>query len=173
MPLECSICMRADRTAIDAAIVAGNESIRAMADRWSVSKTTLLRHREHIPSRLVAAHAAAEVVKADTLLDKVLGLEADARRIGAAAERGDDLRTALASVRELVRIVELLGKVSGELASGPAVTVNIGIQTLIQQHGVSEEELRVLLEDRKRWAAMSKLERVAELSAVLEQERRE
>jgi len=42
-------------------------------------------------------------------------LKAEAKRIGKKAEAGGDLRTALAGIREMTRLVELMAKVSGEL----------------------------------------------------------
>jgi hypothetical protein len=64
------------------------------------------------------AKEAIEVTRGDDLLTKVDGLEEDAKRIAKAAERANDLRTALAGVRELTRIVELLAKLRGDLRDG-------------------------------------------------------
>src|SRR5262245_10337840 len=44
MPRPCTICTHSDRRAIDAALH-GGLSLRTIAVRWSVSKTSLLRHR--------------------------------------------------------------------------------------------------------------------------------
>jgi len=49
MPKRCTICAHADRRGIEDAL-AGEPSLRTIAGRWSVSKTSLLRHREkHLP----------------------------------------------------------------------------------------------------------------------------
>jgi predicted ArsR family transcriptional regulator len=112
----CVVCQRADRAEIDAALVAGTVSNRRVAARLKVSESSVRRHREnHIHRELVKAKEASDVTSADDLLGKVQGLEADARRIGQRAEKTGDLRTALQSIGQLVKIVELLAKVMGAL----------------------------------------------------------
>jgi hypothetical protein len=62
---------------------------------------------------LVKATEAAEVVRADVLLARVRGIEAEARRLGRKAEREGDLRAALLALREMARANELLGRLAG------------------------------------------------------------
>jgi len=45
MPQVCTICRHADRGRIEQALAA-QTPLRTIADRWAVSKTALLRHRE-------------------------------------------------------------------------------------------------------------------------------
>ena len=47
MPQTCSICTHADRRQINAAL-ASEQSLRTIADHFGVSKTALLRHKEHL-----------------------------------------------------------------------------------------------------------------------------
>jgi hypothetical protein len=62
------------------------------------------------------------------LLQKIHGMEAEARRLGAKAEQEGDLRAALLALRELGRAFELQGRLVGafqpETAPG-GITVNI------------------------------------------------
>jgi hypothetical protein len=58
-----------------------------------------------------------EVAHGDSLLAQLRDLTAEAQRLKATAERAGDYRAALAAVRELCRIVELMAKLSGELDS--------------------------------------------------------
>jgi hypothetical protein len=68
----CTICSHPERTEIDKALVAAEESLRTIADRWTVSKTTLIRHKaEHLPQRLVATKAAAETADGLEVLDEL------------------------------------------------------------------------------------------------------
>jgi hypothetical protein len=86
----------------------------------------MFRHQQaHLPAALVKATAAAEVVQADSLMDKVGQLEQEARRLGKKAEEAGDLRAALAAVRELVRIVELLAKLQGEIQDPQGTTIQV------------------------------------------------
>jgi len=123
VPQLCSVCTHPDRAAIDAALVAGG-SLRDIAGRHGVSKSAVDRHRDqHLPARLVKAREAEDVGQADTLLGQLQQLQTDARRIGRKAEDGGDLRTALAGIRELVRIVEITAKMVGELDERPVVNL--------------------------------------------------
>ena len=127
MPRTCTICGHSKRSAIEKAILAG-EALRAISGRLSVSRQSLARHRDdHLSAAVVKANGAAEVTRGDDLLAKVQDLEADAKRIRGRAEKAKDLRTAIAAIRELTRLVDLLGRLRGELQNTPAV---INIQVL-------------------------------------------
>ncbi|OGC01445.1 MAG: hypothetical protein A3G35_10965 [candidate division NC10 bacterium RIFCSPLOWO2_12_FULL_66_18] len=115
MGRRCTACASPHRADIDQALASG-QAIAGIARDFAVSEDALARHREaHLPGALVKASEAAEVARADTLLTKIQSLEAEAKRIGAKAEKEGDLRCALVAVRELTRIVELLAKLTGEL----------------------------------------------------------
>lgn len=138
MPRVCTVCTHADRPAIDQALVAG-ESFRNVSERFGTSATALFRHKaEHLPAALVQAQAAEQVARADDLLSQLLSLQADARRIGKKAEDAGDLRTALAGVRELVRIVELTAKLVGELDERPQVTLTTAPEWLLVRAALLE-----------------------------------
>jgi hypothetical protein len=114
MPRTCTICNHAQRNEIDRALLAG-EAFRNIAQRVSVSPTALFRHQQHIPTALAKANDAALVAHGDDLLAQLGELTAEAQRIKQKAEAAGDYRTALAAVRELCRIVELVAKLRGEL----------------------------------------------------------
>ena len=127
MPRTCTICAHKKRAAIEKAILAG-ESFRNIASRYGTTTGSLFRHKSgHLTQAVVKANGAAEAAHGDDLLAKVVQLEADARRIGAKAEKAKDLRAALMGVRELTRVIELLAKLRGELDSQPTV---INVQVL-------------------------------------------
>ena len=67
----------------------------------------------------------AYAVAVDSLMDKITQLEQEARRLGKKAEDAGDLRAAMAAVRELVRIVELLAKIKGDIKDPGGTTVNV------------------------------------------------
>lgn len=87
----------------------------------------LERHKaNHLPAALVQAQAAADVARADTLLDQVRDLRRRALAILQQAEQGHDLRAALLAIREARGNLELLAKLLGELKDqAPAVNVLI------------------------------------------------
>ena len=111
MPPVCTLCRHPDRAEIDAALVAPSEPLRIIAGRFGTSSATLLRHREHLPRALVVALEAAESTRADTLLEKVHRIEADARRLLEKAEATGDLRCAIAAAKTSLDVVEMLLKV--------------------------------------------------------------
>ena len=129
MPHTCTLCRHPERAVIEGELLAG-QPLRNIAEQSGTSPQSLLRHRDHVPQHLAKAHEAEQVAAADDLLAKVQGLEVDARRIAKAAEDSADLRTALAGIRELTRIVELVAKMRGEFQEGSTVNVTVAPEWL-------------------------------------------
>lgn len=129
MPQTCSICKHKDLEEINAALVAG-ETFRNIAEKCSVSITSLHRHKAHLPNGMVKAKEAQEVAKADTLLAQVGDLRDRAMGLLAKAERAGDLRTALQGVREAKGCLELLARLQGELQEQTTINILINPQWL-------------------------------------------
>jgi hypothetical protein len=123
-PIVCKVCRHAERLSIDEALLRG-ETLRTIAKRFELATSTLHDHsrKGHIPKALAKAADAAAVASGDALLAKVLDVEAEVRRLATKAERGGDVRGALVGLRELTRILELLGRLSGELKSRTEVNI--------------------------------------------------
>ncbi len=131
MPRICSVCTHPDRAAVDAALLA-QEPLRTIADRWSVSKTALIRHREdHLPTILVQAKVAGEVARADDLLAQVRDLQGRALRILSVAEGEGDLKTALQGIREARGCLELLAELTQQLDRRPQVNILLAPEWLV------------------------------------------
>jgi len=123
MPRACTICTHADLHTIDRALVAG-EALRSISDRFTVSKTALIRHKDaHLPATLTKAREAEEVVRAGELLSQVRELQGRTLSILTVSEETGDLRTALVAIREARGNLELLAKLLGELNDSPTVNV--------------------------------------------------
>jgi hypothetical protein len=146
MPRTCSICAHSARDEIEARLLEG-KPFRELAARFGTSSAALFRHRDaHIPERLMKARDSVEVSRATTLLEQLDGLMTKARQILEAAERAGDLKTALASVRELSRLIELVGKLTGELRAAQVNILNVE-----QLDPVTAERMaEVFLEERGR-----------------------
>jgi len=130
MPRVCTITAHPQRDAIDAALLAG-QSLRDIARQYRVGKDAIARYRnERMPVPLAVAKKSAEVARGVSVLEQIRVLATDAQRIGNRAEAEGDLRTALMGVRELVRIVELQAKLSGELDERPQVNLVIAPEWL-------------------------------------------
>lgn len=124
MTQVCHVCTHSEREAIDRALVEGVDSLRDIAGRYELSKDSVARHADnHLPGTLVKAKEAEDRTHAEDLLQRFDALLEDAKRIGEAAEAARNYRAALAGVREMVRINELLLEVRGELNRNPIVNV--------------------------------------------------
>jgi len=130
MPRSCPICDHEDLDEINAAL-ASNERIRTIAERWSVRKTALMRHRnEHLPYSAIEAKEAeakeAEAKEAETkeaeedalgddLLDQVRDLQDRALATLEEAEEAEELNAALRAIREVKSNLELMTDPLNEL----------------------------------------------------------
>lgn len=129
MPRKCSICEHPQAEEINTALLNG-VSLRNIAERYSVSTTSLHRHKDHIPAALMKAQEAREIAKADSMLAQVTELRDKALAILAKAEQAGDLRTALQGIKEARGCLELLAKLQGELAQEGTVNITISPQWL-------------------------------------------
>ena len=128
MPRSCPICDHEDLDEINAAL-ASNERIRTIAERWSVRKTALMRHRnEHLPFSAIEAkeaEEAKEAAPADDLLDQVRDLQERALATLEEAEEAEELNAALRAIREAKGNLELMTKPLNELDER-SVDENVG-----------------------------------------------
>ena len=126
MARTCTICSHQSKEDIDKLLVANSLSLREISGQFGVRKSALERHKaNHLPALLVKAQEAEEVAQADDLLTMLHSLRKEARSIKDKAEAAGDFKTALTGIRELVRIIELLAKLKGELDERPQVNVLI------------------------------------------------
>ena len=136
MPRRCTVCTHDKRDEIDQALVA-RQPFRAIARQHGVSKDALVRHSDdHLPAALVRAQEATEAAQADNLLAQVTDLRDRAIGILDTAEAEEDLKAAIAAIREARGCVELLAKLAGQLKDAPTVNILIsaewrGLQTVI------------------------------------------
>ncbi len=129
MPRRCSVCASDRRAEVDDALVSG-ASLRALARTHGVSERALARHRDaHLPAASVQARERADGERGDDLLSRARQLERVSVAILQRALAADDLRTALAAVGEAARLLQVQGRLLGQLAEAqPApvlVTFNV------------------------------------------------
>jgi predicted DNA-binding protein YlxM (UPF0122 family) len=129
MPRVCTICTHEQRSRINAALLA-DEPLRDIAGRWSVSKSAVARHADHIPPHLAKAQQAQEIAQADNLLEQVRSHQSRALSILDRADEAGDLETALSAIREARGNLELLAKLLGELQQEGVVNVHISPEWL-------------------------------------------
>lgn len=96
--------------------------MRAIASQNRVSHETIRRHRPHVPKRLLAVVEKAEVLRAESIVDRVRALEADARRIATKAETDGDLRCSVAALKT---VLDILSKVAELVAKADVAAEDI------------------------------------------------
>ncbi len=126
MPRTCTVCAHPDLEAIDEALVS-RQPYRAIAERHCLSSSAVLRHSQnHVSPALAALQAERERAGGERLVDRIEDLMDRADRLLSASEESGKVVQALAAVREMRALLELLGKASGELKpDGPQVVVNL------------------------------------------------
>ena len=125
MGRQCTICCHGNRESINSALI-GNEPLRTIADRWSVSKTSLLRHKaDHLPETLVEAVAAAAVAEGDNLFERLKQLNRETASIleEARTAGSKDNNLALKAIGRAERQLELERRMLGEFKA--SVRVNL------------------------------------------------
>ena len=153
MPMACSICTHPHRDVIDTDLASGVPN-RRIAARYAVTEQALRRHKaNHLPAALAKAAEATQVASADALLREVSRLHGRAVGIIDRAERTDDLRAATGAIREALRCVELLARLSQQLDDTPAVNISVmpawdGIRTTVVEALAAYPEARAAVADR-------------------------
>lgn len=110
MPKKCPICISEQRQEIEKALL-GSETLHQITQRFGPSKRSLFHHKHnHLPSTLIKAQEAQEVVRADSLLAQLKQLKEKALTLLDKAEAAGDLRTALQGIREARGCLELFLK---------------------------------------------------------------
>ena len=127
MPRVCTVCNHTERERIDKHLV-GGEPLRNIAERFSLSTTSVHRHKNHLNGTLIKAKVIKEITQADNLLDQVKDLQLRALNILSKTEEVEDWRAATGAIREARGCLELLGKLAGELKEGQTVNVIVSPQ---------------------------------------------
>ena len=127
MPRKCKICDHDRRQEITLALLHG-ESLRSIAQQFTVSRGVVARHLRHISDSVRRAQELMDLEHGKSILLQLRELGAQARDVGLSAERTGDRRTVLAALRETTRILELEARLTGELNEKPeAKILNVNI----------------------------------------------
>lgn len=125
MPRVCTVCAHAERRAIDTALVTDAPN-RRIATQYGLTEASVRRHKsEHIPVATVAAQDAADLAEAETLLERLKGLNTETRAILRETRETRDHDLSLKALARLEKQLELEAKLLGELNEG--VTVNLSV----------------------------------------------
>jgi hypothetical protein len=122
MSMTCSVCAHAERIEMERRLASGG-SMRAIAASFGVSRSSFGRHVRsgHIGVAIIANEQRERDIHADDLLERIEFLWASARSV--LDEPGGRPTVALAAVKELRQIVELLGRLRGAVGRPESTTL--------------------------------------------------
>jgi hypothetical protein len=89
--------------------------LRKIAKQFCLSSASLFRHNKHISKTLSNARQEAKILGANGLMEHLNHLTSEADRLKQKAEQAKDYRTALAGVREMSRLLELVMRLAVEV----------------------------------------------------------
>jgi len=125
MPRRCTVCVHAQRRAIDDALVA-QAALRGIARTFAVSEDALYRHKiDHVPASLALAAGVEEAATATGLLARLRALNAETADVLRQAKEIADHELRLKAIARAEKQIELEGRLLGELQDG--ATVNVAI----------------------------------------------
>jgi len=122
MSRKCSICNHGRRQEIEHALLRG-ESNRAVAEQFTVSRGAVAGHFKHVSTALIQARKLGEIECGKSIFLQLRELKLEAQQLRARADRTGDSRTALAALREEIRLVELEARLSGQLDEKPETNI--------------------------------------------------
>jgi len=124
MPRVCTVCAHPEREAIDKALLAGVSCLSLAARYNTLGRMALLRHKaHHLPTAMVQAQGAAEAAHAENLLEQLKNLQTISMDTLKQAQDGKDLRVVASLIGQARGNLELLFKLTGELAQEGTVNI--------------------------------------------------
>jgi hypothetical protein len=156
MSRTCTVCHHSETHQINKAIIEGR-TYRDIADAWSLSRSSLLRHAQnHLPRHLLQSEKAREFLEAESIAAGIIELEADSRRLQVLAENEKDFKSALAALRERARLIELKLKMS-EGFNAPNKNAQYNERSLAVVGSVQNLDIKAMLLDSDIRAAIELL----------------
>jgi hypothetical protein len=114
--MNCAGCLHPNRDALDAQLVAG-VPYRAISATFNLSLGAISRHKRHVKEMIQARTTTEMSEHSSTLYNRVERLVDEAEQILAKAKAKDDFRGANGALGAAAKLLDLLGRASGELQS--------------------------------------------------------
>jgi hypothetical protein len=112
--MNCSACLHRDRDQLDAQLVQG-VPYRTIANTFDLSLGAISRHKHHVQEMIQARTTEETAAHGSALLDRVTKLVGEAEEILKAAKEKNDFRGANGALGAAAKLLDLLGRLSGEL----------------------------------------------------------
>lgn len=121
----CSICQRADRASIDAALASGAAN-RRIAAQYGLSEQAIRRHKaDHLAASLVKAAEQQDISEAIDVTAQLKAANALAWEIATAAKKAKDGLMVLKALDRILRQLELVAELTEILDRRPRINVLI------------------------------------------------
>ena len=151
-PGYCSVCNHPESFEINEELIVEGASVRDIAGRYGLEKSTVQRHKVHIPGLLVKAREDWQGYEADAILERIERLERETLEQLEAAKTGDevDRRIVLQAIREQRGNIELVAKVKQLIDQAPkteVVLISPRVQQVIVQALAPYPEARKAVAD--------------------------
>jgi len=126
MGRPCEVCASPKRDAVDAALARGDSCVR-IGTATGLSDRSINRHRRnHLSPAIVAIAAKRDEARVGSLVERLEAVTLSAERMLFAAERDGSSGVMMGWVREFRSCVELMAKLTGQLApERPTQVLNI------------------------------------------------
>ena len=143
----CKACAHRDREALDEAY-ARSLPIRSICERFGLSIGCAHRHKAHVRALLADAARRAHAESPErgaTLLARIEQVIDGAKGIASRAVRSDQLGTANAALGTILRSLELLGRLNGELQAPGGIHIHHNKTVNVVTINDSDVEVAVLV----------------------------
>ena len=154
MPRTCVACSHPERAAIDNALAAG-QPFRDIAGRFSLSRSGLHRHKDHVAQAIVKASEKREESLGANVLAEAERLRAKAWELLKRPENEGDTRGAVVALREAR---ECLGTIAGVLSGKNLDLASVSDDAILEEarrRGLNIHGQYVLTERERREAEES------------------
>jgi hypothetical protein len=130
MPRSCTVCAHEKRYEIEERLATRQGTYRGIARTYGVSEDAVSRHVSggHISQLIALAADAERAARADSLLDRIEGLQSRTEEALTKSEEGENLFATFRGISEMRRNLELIGEVTKELNRSPTLNLHLNAE---------------------------------------------
>jgi hypothetical protein len=128
----CTICTHERRFEIEELLATRQSTYRGIARKYGVSEDAVSRHvsSRHVSQLISLAADAERAARADTLLDRIEGLQRRIEEFLSRVEHTDNYSATLGAFREMRSNLELIGEVTRELDRAGTINLELSSEWL-------------------------------------------
>jgi hypothetical protein len=131
MPRTCTICSHTERSAIEAALVAGTSN-RRIAAQFNIAEQSVRRHAgQHVKQQIAEHKDAREEAQALDVVRQLVSINGTTQAILAAVHKSRQYNIALRAIDRVQRQLELQAKLLGQLDERSQVNVLLAPEWIV------------------------------------------